>query len=98
MEALAGVRSYLDTIRQDYVVLLEGDLVVNLPLAEIFETHLQTGADITVVCGNDSFATENGTYFELDHDGWVTDVLYHLQQSPGLPGPGGLHHLHPAAQ
>ena len=45
MEALAGVRSYLDTIRQDYVVLLEGDLVVNLPLAEIFETHLQTGAD-----------------------------------------------------
>lgn len=86
MEALAGVRSYLDTIRQDYVVLLEGDLVVNLPLAEIFETHLQSGADITVVCGNDSFATENGTYFELDHGGWVTDVLYHLHNPRGYRG------------
>ena len=86
MEAPAGVRSYLDTIRQDYVVLLEGDLVVNLPLAEIFETHLQSGADITVVCGNDSFATENGTYFELDHGGWVTDVLYHLHNPRGYRG------------
>ena len=62
------------------------DRVVNLPLAEIFETHIQTGADITVVCGNDSFATENGTYFELDHDGWVTDVLYHLHNPRGYRG------------
>ena len=34
-------------------------------------------------CGNDSFATENGTYFELDHDGWVTEVLYHLHNPRG---------------
>ena len=61
MEALSNVRSYLDTIRQDYVVLMEGDLVANLPLADIYESHIKSGADITVVCGNDSFATENGT-------------------------------------
>ena len=30
IEALAGVRTYLDTIRQDYVALMDGDLVVNL--------------------------------------------------------------------
>ena len=35
MEALAGVRDYLNEIRQDYVVLMEGDLVANLPLADI---------------------------------------------------------------
>ena len=35
MEALAGVRSYLEEIRRDYVVLMDGDLVVNLPLSEI---------------------------------------------------------------
>ena len=33
MEALAGVRSYLEEIRRDYVVLMDGDLVVNLPLS-----------------------------------------------------------------
>ena len=49
MEALAGVRTYLDTIRQDYVAMMDGDLVVNLPLADVYESHVKSGADITVV-------------------------------------------------
>lgn len=51
MDALAGVRSYLKDIRQDYVLLTSGDLAANLPIDEIFHKHLKTGADITVVCG-----------------------------------------------
>ena len=86
MEALAGVRSYLQEIRQDYVALMDGDLVVNLPLSEILEQHIKTGADITVVCGNDSFQTENGTYFEKDKEGRITDVLYHLHSPRGYRG------------
>ena len=86
IEALAGVRTYLDTIRQDYVAMMDGDLVVNLPMAEIYEGHIKSGADITVVCGNDSFETENGTYFELDGTGRVTDVLYHLHRPRGYRG------------
>ena len=62
VEALAGVRTYLDEIRQDYVALMDGDLVVNLPLGDVYEQHIKSGADITVVCGNDSFATADGTY------------------------------------
>jgi glucose-1-phosphate adenylyltransferase, GlgD subunit len=83
MEALSNVRSYLSEIRQDYVVLLEGDLVVNLPLADILEEHIRSGADITAVCGNDSFYVENGTYFQLDRDGRISDVLYHLNTPRG---------------
>jgi glucose-1-phosphate adenylyltransferase len=86
MEALAGVRSYLSTIRQDYVAMMDGDLVVNLPLADIFESHIKSGADITAVCGNDSFAIENGTYFQIGQDGWITDVLYHLHTPRGYRG------------
>ena len=87
MEALAGVRSYLAEIRRDYVVLMDGDLVVNLPISDIYEQHIKSGADITVVCGNDSFETENGTYFEMDHStGRITDVLYHLHRPRGYRG------------
>ena len=50
MEALAGVRSYLQGIRQDYVVLSDSDLIINLPLADVFAAHLESGADITAVC------------------------------------------------
>lgn len=86
IEALFGVRSYLDTIRQDYVALMDGDLVVNLPMAEIYENHIKSGADITVVCGNDSFATEDGSYFEIDPEGRVTEVLYNLHHPRGYRG------------
>lgn len=83
IEALAGVRSYLENIRQDYVVLMDGDLVANLPLANVLEQHVSSGADITVVCANDSFTIEDGTYFEKDEHGRVTEVLFHLQTPRG---------------
>ena len=86
IEALAGVRTYLDEIRQDYVVLMEGDLVVNLPLAEIYESHVKSGADITVVCGNDSFATADGSYYEMNDEGRITEVLYALNMPRGYRG------------
>ena len=86
MEALAGVRTYLDTIRQDYVAMMDGDLVVNLPLADVYESHVKSGADITVVCGNDSFATDDGTDFEKDDQGRVTEVLYNLHTPRGYRG------------
>ena len=86
IEALAGVRIYLDEIRQDYVALMEGDLVANLPMADIYETHVKSGADITVVCGNDSFATADGSYFEKNADGRVTEVLYNLHTPRGYRG------------
>ncbi len=86
IEALAGVRTYLDTIRQDYVALMDGDLVVNLPLADIFEEHVKSGADITVVCGNDSFTTADGTYFEKNSEGRITEVLYNLHTPRGYRG------------
>ena len=86
IEALAGVRTYLDTIRQDYVALMDGDLVVNLPMTDIFENHVKSGADVTVVCGNDSFATEDGTYFEKNSEGRITEVLYNLHTPRGYRG------------
>jgi glucose-1-phosphate adenylyltransferase len=86
MEALANVRSYLEEIRQDYVALIDGDLVVNLPLADILDSHIRSGADITAVCGNDSFQVENGTYFQIEASGRVTDVFYHLNTPRGYRG------------
>lgn len=86
LEALAEVRGYLDTIRQDYVALMDGDLVVNLPLKEIFQQHIDSGADITTVCGNDSFETENGTYFAIDAEGRIKDVLFNLNNPHGYRG------------
>ena len=49
MDALAGVSDYLNNIRQDYVILGRGDVALNLPVADVFQQHLDSGADVTVV-------------------------------------------------
>ena len=75
MDALSGVRSYLQNIRQDHVVLAGGDLVANLPLADIYEAHIRNDADITAVCTNRPTCDPKGsTYFAVGAGGRITDV------------------------
>ncbi|MDR0380483.1 MAG: glucose-1-phosphate adenylyltransferase subunit GlgD [Oscillospiraceae bacterium] len=50
MAALAGVNSYLSRIREKYVVMADGDLVANLPLEDALRVHIDSGADITLIC------------------------------------------------
>ena len=85
IEALASIRSYIDTIRQDYVVILDGDLVANLPLADVLDDHIKSGADITTVVANDCYASEGANYFEVK-DGVVTEVLGHPKNPRGFRG------------
>ena len=78
MDALAGVRSYLQNIRQDYVVLAGGDLAVNLPLNDIFEAHMRNDADITAVCTSRPLGSpKNCDYFTIGAGGRITDVSVH---------------------
>lgn len=75
MDALAGVGDYLENIRQDYVILADGALVADLPVAEIFQQHLDTGADITAVCSRmPKGVPTDCTYLAVDSSGRVTDV------------------------
>ncbi len=84
MDALVGVNSYLQFIRQDYVVLTTGDLAANLPISEAFEQHLKTGADITAICAptstNDPRLT---TYMTTDKDNRVTSISVHPSSPAG---------------
>lgn len=88
MDALAGVYSYLQDIRQDYVILSSGDLAANLPIAEAFERHLATHADITAVTASKTTADPRlTTFFTTDAEGRVTDV----EVGPAAPtGQAGL--------
>ena len=74
MEALSGVRSYLHEIRQKYVVLSDSDLIINLPLADVFAAHLESGADITAVCTANGGFVDNATYLTLESDGAIGQV------------------------
>ena len=78
VEALAGVSSYLRRIRQDYVIMGWGDTAVNLPVEEIYNQHIATGADITVVCTPAlKGAPRFSSYVQTDAEGRITDLSVH---------------------
>ncbi len=83
MEALAGVRSYLEGIRQTHVVLADSDLIINIPLQDVYQAHMDSGADITAVCTSDLTETEDATYFRLDGEGRVKETLFPLNNPAG---------------
>lgn len=78
MDALGGVYSYLERIRQDYVVLAGGDMAVNLDLADVYAHHIRTGADITCVCSPyPKGESKESDYFTVNEEGIITDVSVH---------------------
>ena len=84
IEALAGVRSYLEGIRQSHVVLADSDLIINIPLDDVYQSHLASGADITAVCtSNTEGRPEDATYFKLNENGRVTQTFTALRNTEG---------------
>ncbi len=84
MDALVGIRSYLTNIRQDYVVMAWGDIVGNFPIAEAFEQHLSTQADITALCSPAPQGhPADCTYFNTDSEGCIREVIVHPSEPKG---------------
>ena len=83
MEALASVYSYLEGIRQDHVVLADSDLVINIPLQDVYQAHLTSGADVTAVCTSDLTGPSDVTYLKLGETGRINEVLFPLNNPKG---------------
>ncbi|MDR0248089.1 MAG: glucose-1-phosphate adenylyltransferase subunit GlgD [Oscillospiraceae bacterium] len=76
MEALGGVSSYISRIRQGYVVLADGDIVVNLPFDHVFSEHLRSGADITCLCTKNFLESDyTEAFYTLNSKNRITDIV-----------------------
>lgn len=49
MEALKNMKVYIDEFKEDFVVMMDSDFVLNIDLDSVIKTHSMTHADITVV-------------------------------------------------
>lgn len=84
LEALCGVRHYLDANQCDHVILADSGSIYSADLDALMERHVATGADITAVyrqetadesCGGPLYA------YQTDEDGRITAIATD-------PGPG----------
>ena len=49
MEALKSMKEYIDEFKEDYVILMDSDNVLNIDLQDLLRQHTSSHADITVV-------------------------------------------------
>ena len=49
IDALAGAVDFLQKNKADYVVVADGDIVANVPLDDVLDRHIKSGADLTMV-------------------------------------------------
>jgi len=75
MEALRSVRSYIESIPHENIVLTAGDLAANIDLDAAAEQHRATGADITAVCA--PIAPEYAHHrFVPGSDGFSSELVF----------------------
>ncbi len=78
LEALAGVKPFIEKADAEYVIMSDCDCVVNMDLKKVVDYHEEKGADITVVYGKKTFTpeqTKTRTILKLNDQGEVYDVL-----------------------
>lgn len=86
LEALKSVHYSLQQIKQDYVVLSDCDVICNIDLNDVVNTHIKSNADITIVVKKIDFtdrSTRSGTLIEADENSRVTNMVVHPQNYSG---------------
>lgn len=81
VEALNAVKTYVQGIKEDNVVMMHGNLAANVDLAEVLRQHEESGAEITAVC-TESTPDYRHHRFIADEDGFARAMAFN-QYSAG---------------
>ncbi|HCB91847.1 MAG TPA: glucose-1-phosphate adenylyltransferase subunit GlgD [Ruminococcaceae bacterium] len=75
--ALASSLAFLRKSKEEYVLLMDCDTVCNIPFRELIARHVETGADITVVCRRGKIPEKmaDPAVYDVAPDGEVRGML-----------------------
>lgn len=76
LEALKNMREYIDEFSEEFVVLMDCDLVLNIDIAQIIKDHEKMGANITVVTKkiDERYSSKNPRLMVSSVAGRVSDL------------------------
>lgn len=78
LEALFGVLNFIKHSTAEYVLMSDCDIVANMDYTPVLQQHIDTGADITMVCSKGIYALEQtrfSTIVAAHEDKRIYDVL-----------------------
>ena len=75
LEALLAAEPYLRRMKENNIVIMPGNLAINIDLKAVLKAHVESGAGVTVVCAE---GLDSGEYhkYTTDEQGFVVDALY----------------------
>jgi glucose-1-phosphate adenylyltransferase len=82
IEAFHGVMDYINSSSSEYLLAADCDYVANCDLSEFMESHVKSGADISLLYKKMEMPGDGGkdvSTFMLDKDSNVIDMLIHPQ-------------------
>ncbi len=83
VEALYGVKKYLEERDGKYVILMDADHVCHPDFNALVSEHEASGADITMVCrtpDTDAESIANSVMARADENGRVTEMLFNISE------------------
>ena len=86
LEALKSVSNYISKITDDYVVLSDCDLICNIDFKDMINSHMESGADITIAVKNFNLTKEKAkanVIIDSDESGRITDFKMGLNNFEG---------------
>jgi glucose-1-phosphate adenylyltransferase len=87
MEALKSVKEYISEFKEEYVVLMDSDHVLNIDINEVVKAHEESGASITIVTHrvNDVYTSKAPRLMLSSTDGKITNMVLSAKYNEGTP-------------
>ena len=80
IEALNAVSTYVRGIKEKYVVMMHGNLAANLDFADVIESHVKSGAEITAICTDLTPEYKHHRYV-VDADGFARGMVFNQTEA-----------------
>ncbi|MBQ9086264.1 MAG: glucose-1-phosphate adenylyltransferase subunit GlgD [Clostridia bacterium] len=82
LEALMGVTNFISRCTEDYLVLSDCDGICNLDLSKVIDSHIENGADVTIVTRKVSTESmdiaETSKVVTADDEGRIRDIVSYI--------------------
>lgn len=75
VEALFGILDYLTSNREEYVILTNSNIAANIDYDEMFQKHIDTGADVTMLTHRSPLSGNTRVVVESDDNDVVKKIL-----------------------
>lgn len=75
LEALLAAESYLRRMKENNIVIMPGNLAINIDLKAVLKAHVESDAGLTIVCAE---GLDSGEYhkYTTDEQGYVVESLF----------------------